>query len=86
MQLRIITSLAITATAALIGLAPMAKAAPTGCSNTGGATICQTPGNAQVTAQPGQAAEDAARLQYPFFVFGPYGLVVRHGIEHGHRR
>lgn len=76
MKSRLIAPLAMAAAAAAIGFAPLAGAAPTGCSYTGGAVACQTPGNVQITTQPGQASADAARLQYPFFA--PYGFVVRH--------
>lgn len=82
MRTRVIASLAITAAAAAIGLAPVAAAAPTACAYNGGAYQCESPGNAQITALPGQASQDAAHLQYPFFGFYPYGLVVRHGFEH----
>ncbi|KUI35803.1 hypothetical protein AU197_18265 [Mycobacterium sp. IS-1590] len=78
----LITPLALAVTAAAIGFAPVAAAAPTGCSYTGGAVACQTPGNVQITAQPGQASADAARLQYPFY--GPYGFELRH--DNGHHR
>ncbi|MGE2721846.1 hypothetical protein [Mycolicibacterium celeriflavum] len=80
MRTRLITTVAMAATAAAIGFAPVAGAAPTGCSYTGGAVACQTPGNVQITAQPGQASADAAQLQYPFY--GPYGFVIRHDIGH----
>ena len=61
MKIRFIATLAMAATAAAIGLAPIAAAAPTGTltTNTGGATVVQSPGNAQVTAQPGAAAVQA---------------------------
>jgi hypothetical protein len=82
MKLRIIAPVAMAATAALIGLAPVAAAAPTGTTSidTGDATVVQTPGNAQVTAQPGAAAVQAGQFQYPFFGYG--GLLFHHG---GHR-
>lgn len=83
MRKRTITVLAMAATAGAIGFAPVAGAAPTGCSYTGGAVACQTPGNVQITAQPGQASADAAQLQYPFY--GSYGVVLRHDNEHHHR-
>ena len=55
MKSRFIATVAMAATAAAIGLAPVAAAAPTGTTttNTGGATVVQSPGNAQVTAYPG---------------------------------
>lgn len=55
MKSRLIAPLAMAAAAAAIGFAPLAGAAPTGCSYTGGAVACQTPGNVQITTQPGQA-------------------------------
>jgi hypothetical protein len=82
MKLRIIAPVAMAATAAIIGLAPVAAAAPTGTTSTdtGSATIVQSPGNAQVTAIPGAAAEQAGQIQYPFFGYG--GLLFHHGGHH----
>jgi hypothetical protein len=82
MKLRIIASVAMGATAAIIGLAPVATAAPTGTTttDTGSATIVESPGNAQVTAEPGVAAVQAGQVQYPFFGYG--GLLFHHGGHH----
>ena len=63
MKMRYIAPLAMAATAAAVGFAPIAAAAPT---NTGDATVVQNPGNAQITAQPGQSAQNASQLQQPF--------------------
>ncbi|MDT5244243.1 MAG: hypothetical protein QOD36_1619, partial [Mycobacterium sp.] len=57
MKLFYITPLAIAASAAAIGLAPIASA---------DASVQQSPGNAQVTATPGPAAQQAAQQQLPF--------------------
>ena len=81
MRMRYIAPLALAATAAAIGFAPIATAAPTATTNTGDATIVQSPGNAQITAQPDVAAQQAGQLQYPFFGYGG-GLLFHHG---GHR-
>ena len=57
MKLRYVAPLAIAASAAAIGLAPIAAA---------DATVQQSPGNAQITATPGAAAKQAAQQQQPF--------------------
>ncbi|MDT5313585.1 MAG: hypothetical protein QOE74_2605 [Mycobacterium sp.] len=57
MKLRFVATLAIAASAAAIGLAPLAAA---------DATVRQSPGNAQITATPGAAAQEAAQNQQPF--------------------
>jgi hypothetical protein len=80
MKMRMIASLAIAATAAAIGLAPVAVAAPT--TETVDSSVVQTPGNAQVTATPGPAALQAGQLQYPWFGYGYGALLFHHG---GHR-
>ena len=82
MKLRIIAPVAMAATAAIIGLAPVAAAAPTGTTSTdtGSATVVQSPGNTQVTALPGAAAEQAGQIPYPFFGYG--GLLFHHGGNH----
>jgi hypothetical protein len=49
----------MAATAAAIGFAPIAAAAPT-ATNTGGATVVQSPGNVQITASPGAVSTHAA--------------------------
>src|SRR3954451_7180532 len=51
MKLRIVAPLVLAASAAAIGLAPIAAA---------DATVNQTPGNVQVTATPGTASQTAA--------------------------
>ena len=82
MKMRVIAPVAMAAIAATIGFEPIAAAAPTATTNTGAATVVQSPGNAQVTAQPGVAAQQAAQLQAPFFGYGYGGLLFHHG---GHR-
>jgi hypothetical protein len=57
MKLRYVAPLAIAASAAAIGLAPIAAA---------DTTVQQSPGNAQITATPGAAAQEAAQNQQPF--------------------
>ena len=57
MTLHHIAPLAIAASAAAIGLAPIASA---------DINVQQNPGNAQLTAVPGPAAHEAAQLQLPF--------------------
>ena len=63
-------------TAAILGLAAPAAAAPTGTTNATGSTVHQTTGNAQITAQPGAAAQQAAQLQQPFG--GDMGALLFH--------
>ena len=67
MKLRYLAPLAIAASAAAIGLAPIAAA---------DVTVQQSPGNAQVTATPGAAAEQAAQQQQPFG--GDMGALLFH--------
>ena len=57
MKLQYFVPLAIAASAAVIGLAPIAAA---------DVNVQQNTGNAQVTAAPGAAAHEAAQLQLPF--------------------
>jgi hypothetical protein len=57
MKLRYFAPLAIAASAAAMGLAPIASA---------DVSLQHNPGNAQVTATPGAAAHEAAQLQLPF--------------------
>ena len=78
---RIIAALAMAGAAGAVALAPTAAAAPTGTqtTNTGGATVVETPGNSEVTALPGAAAVQAGQLQYPFFGYGVPGIVFHHG-------
>jgi hypothetical protein len=70
MKLRYVAPLAIAASAAAIGLAPIAAA---------DATVHQSPGNAEVTATPGAAAHEAAQNQQPFG--GDSGALLFH--HHG---
>jgi hypothetical protein len=70
MKLRIVAPLAIAASAAAIGLAPIAAA---------DANVQQSPGNAQITATPGAAAQEAAQNQQPFG--GDSGALLYH--HHG---
>lgn len=72
MKLRFVAPLAIAASAAAIGLAPIAAAAD--------ATMQQSPGNAEITATPGPAAQQAAQNQQPFG--GDMGALLFH--NHGH--
>ena len=72
-KIQIIASVAMAATAAAIGFAPIASA---------DSTVVENPGNAQVTASPGAAALQAGQLQTPFFGYGEGGLLFHHG---GHR-
>ena len=67
MKLRYVAPRAIAASAAAIGLAPIAAA---------DATVQQSPGNAQITATPGAAAQQAAQQQQPFG--GDMGVLLFH--------
>jgi hypothetical protein len=67
MKLRYVAPLAIAASAAAIGLAPLASA---------DATVQQSPGNAQIVATPGGAAQQAAQTQQPFG--GDMGALLFH--------
>jgi hypothetical protein len=67
MKLRYVAPLAIAASAAAIGLAPIAAA---------DATVQQSQGNAQITATPGPAAQQAAQQQQPFG--GDIGALLFH--------
>lgn len=83
---RFVATLAMAGAAGAIALAPVAAAVPTGTTqttNTGGATVVESPGNSQVTVLPGAAAAQAGQLQYPFFGYGVPGIAFRH---HGHDR
>jgi hypothetical protein len=83
MRVRLIATFAMAATAAAIGLAPIAAAAPTGtASNGGGSNVDQSPGNAQIVATPGASAVHAGQLQHPFYGFPP--LALHHQFEHHH--
>jgi hypothetical protein len=57
MKLRYIAPLVMAASAAVLGLAPIASA---------DVSVQQSPGNAQVSATPGPAAHEAAQTQLPF--------------------
>ena len=72
-MIRIVAPLAMAATAAAIGFAPIASAE---------STVVENPGNAQVTATPGATALQAGELQTPFFGYGDGALLFHHG---GHR-
>ena len=67
MKLRFIAPLAMAATAAAIGFAPIAAA---------DATVHQNPGNAEITAHPGPEASRAAQAQLPFG--GDLGALLFH--------
>jgi hypothetical protein len=67
MKLRYVAPLAIAASAAVIGLAPIAGA---------DATVHQSPGNAEITATPGAASQEAAQNQQPFG--GDSGALLYH--------
>ena len=67
MKLRYVAPLAIAASAAAIGLAPIAAA---------DVTVQQSQGNAQITATPGTAAQQAAQQQQPFG--GDMGALLFH--------
>jgi hypothetical protein len=67
MKLRHVAPLAIAASAAAIGLAPIAAA---------DASVHQSPGNAEITATPGAAAQQAAQNQQPFG--GDSGALLYH--------
>ena len=79
MKIRYIAPVAMVATAATIGLAPLDAAAST-TTDTGAATVVESPGNAQVTTEPGATALQAGQLQYPWFGYG-FG----YGDHGGHR-
>jgi hypothetical protein len=66
MKLRVVAPLAMAATAAAIGFAPLAAAAPTGTTNANGTSVNQNPGNAQIVVAPGPSAYRAGQLQQPF--------------------
>jgi hypothetical protein len=57
LKLRHVAPLAIAASAAAVGFAPIAAA---------DATVHQNPGNVQVVATPGVAAQHAGQQQLPF--------------------
>jgi hypothetical protein len=67
MNLRYVAPLAIAASAAAIGLAPIAAA---------DTNVHQSPGNAEITATPGAAAQEAAQNQQPFG--GDSGALLYH--------
>jgi hypothetical protein len=67
MKLHYVAPLAIAASAAAIGLAPIAAA---------DVNVQQSPGNAQITATPGAAAQEAAQSQQPFG--GDMGALLFH--------
>jgi hypothetical protein len=67
MKLQYVATLVIAASAAAIGLAPIAAA---------DSTVQQSPGNAQIVATPGAAALEAAQNQQPFG--GDSGALLYH--------
>jgi hypothetical protein len=67
MKLRYIAPLTIAASAAVLGLAPIASA---------DVSVHQSSGNAEVTASPGSAAREAAQSQMPFG--GDSGALLYH--------
>jgi hypothetical protein len=67
MKLQYVAPLVLAASAAVIGLAPIAAA---------DATVQQSPGNAQIVATPGVAAQEAAQNQQPFG--GDSGALLYH--------
>ncbi|MDT5112519.1 MAG: hypothetical protein QOK33_2041 [Mycobacterium sp.] len=67
MKLLCVAPLAIAASAAVLGLAPIASA---------DVNVQQSPGNAQLTATPGSAAREAAQNQMPFG--GDSGALLYH--------
>jgi hypothetical protein len=75
MRLRYLAPLAMAAAAATIGFAPIAAAAPTGCTDTGNATVCQQPGSAQIVSSPPVVSGP----QYLFLRLPWYGVVFDHG-------
>ena len=66
---------------ALANASTVAPAPTASTTDTGNATLYQTPGNVQINTQPGIAAQDAAQQQYPFFGYGYEGGLLFH-----HRR
>lgn len=79
-KMRLIAPLALAATAAAIGFAPIAAAASTDTTTSNGlSTVVDTPGDVEVTAQPGATA--LLGPQYPWFGYG-YGM---HEDRGGHR-
>ena len=68
MKLRYFAPVAIAASAAVLGIAPIAAA---------DSTVQQTPGDAQIVATPGQSAQNAAQLQQPFGGY-PNALLFHH--------
>jgi hypothetical protein len=67
MKLHHVAPLAIAASVAAVGLAPIASA---------DVTVHQSPGNAEITATPGEAAQQAAQDQLPFG--GDSGALLYH--------
>jgi hypothetical protein len=66
-ELQYVATLVIAASAAAIGLAPIAAA---------DSTVQQSPGNAQIVATPGAAAQEAAQNHQPFG--GDSGALLYH--------
>ena len=74
MRLRLIAPLAMAAAASALGIVPVAGATPiptNQCTDTGNATVCQSPGNAQIITSPPPTHYDS---QNPFL--GPFGNIL----------
>jgi hypothetical protein len=83
MRLRLIAPLAMAAAASALGIVPVAGAAPiptNQCTDTGNATVCQSPGNAQIVISPPPTQYDS---QNPFL--GPFGNILIFHHRGGHR-
>jgi len=63
---------------ALANASTVAAAPTASTTDTGNATLYQTPGDVQINTQPGIAAQDAAQQQYPFCGYGDGGLLFHH--------
>ena len=77
MKLGVIATLAIGGTAAAIGFAPLAMAAPSGTTNSNNTSVQHHPGNTEITVQPGLSSLQAAELQQPFGGMGN-ALIFHH--------
>jgi len=75
MRLRYLAPLAMAAAAATIGFAPIATAAPTGCTGTGNETVCQQPGSAQIVS----SRPVVSGPQYLFLRLPWYSVLFDHG-------
>jgi len=77
MKLRVIAALAIGGTAAAIGFAPSAAAAPGTTTSSDNTSVQHHPGNTEITVQPGLSSLQAAQLQQPFGGMGN-ALIFHH--------